>query len=266
MSLKTTDSNLFTSIRNETALFTQIHEPTAARPPQMGDTAGVIQGIKETALKRKETCPLVADTMDRIIERADRNLERLNQNRPVKLPVYYHATKTDDAAKKILEGSLKAQNAIEGPGVYISSEIEPRYGSYIFAFSREDVENRELSTSNVNKSKYWSQSHTGKAVWRALKDDLPVAQDGKINAAYLILKDKDTQETANFQASIQSLNLQDDFEVVSYEEAAEERAIISSIQGVFENQKWSESWQVKIPSFPTSQVSVQEDGDADEWS
>ncbi|HEY5260455.1 MAG TPA: hypothetical protein VIJ46_07385, partial [Rhabdochlamydiaceae bacterium] len=156
-------------------LFTQIYEPLNGKSKQTHSQQHLLQRIVEEADKRKFERPSLRETMDKISARAKRNLERLASGLPVKIPTYYHATKTMDVVKKILQGSILSQAAKEGKGTYISSEIEPVYGDFIFAIAREDVETRELSLdSNVNRSKLWADSSSGNAVWRALKDDLPM--------------------------------------------------------------------------------------------
>lgn len=267
-------SNLFLAARDLQdfeQLFTQIHEPIDGKSKQPHSPEHLLRSIIEEVAKRKFERPHLGETLDRIALRAQRNLDRLASGLPVKIPVYYHATKTMDVAKKILQGSILAMDAKEGKGTYISSEIEPIYGDFIFAIAREDVETRDLSLdSNVNKSKVWPESNSGRAVWRALKDNLPMLSGRTSNAAYLILKNSDYREEA--EQFITTLNLDTPLEILSYEEALVEHKIISDLQGVYETKQWSQHWQASAAAIDKFIMSAKQRSaatvelDSDDWN
>ncbi len=244
-------SNLFLAARDLQdfeQLFTQIHEPQDEKSKQLQSTEDLLRRIVEETGKNIFEKPHLRDALEKIGARAQRNLDRLASGLPVKIPVYYHATKTIDVAKKILQGSILSQPAKEGKGAYISSEIEPMYGDFIFAIAREAVEIRELSSdSNVNRNKLWHESNSGRAVWRALKDDLPMLSGRTSNAAYVILKNSDHREEV--ERFIGTLNLDTPLEAVSYDEALVEHKIISDLQGVYETKQWSQYWQVSAAAI-----------------
>ena len=124
MAQQVQSSNLFLAARDLQdfeQLFTQIHEPLDGKSKQVRSPEHLLRRIVEEAAKRKFERPALRETMDRIGARAQRNLERLASGSPVKIPAYYHATKTMDVAKKILQGSILSQAAKEGKGTYISS-------------------------------------------------------------------------------------------------------------------------------------------------
>ena len=91
-------------------------------------------------------------------------------------------------------------------------------------------------------------------------------------AAYLVLKNSDHREEV--KRFIATLNLDTPLEVVSYEEALEERNIISELQGIYETKQWSKHWQTSAASIDKFLLHAQQRAaapapvelDSDDWN
>jgi hypothetical protein len=188
-----------------------------------------------------------ASVMDNIISRAERNLELLRRGQSVKIPSYYHGTKSLEKFELIAKSSILSQVAKEGKGAYVSTQMETKYGTMFFAFDRRDLESAKLSqTSTVNANRIWPESDG--ATWRALDQNIPILVNvegsrnlKKLNVAYLVASDQETRQ--QMTEALARQNLAEKPEIILLEEARLEQKLLHEIEGAYEPSSWSAQWK-----------------------
>lgn len=161
-------------------------------------------------------------SLNHIIERSQKRIQKIQSGQDVKMPVLYHGIRRFDAAKPILNTSMRSSDAFNGPGTYVSNEMERGYGPYFFALDRRGL-NSEKTVLN--------------------------------NLAYFVVPGE--EEVGRVKKFLKETAPSEEIEVITSKEAELEHRMLQELSGSYDSKQQNQIWQKAAKELELSEIFAQ---------